>query len=90
MNEEQVASRLTLNMELEFEDIIKHEEIAWRQRSRATWLKHGDRNTSFFHRTANAHRRANTMDKLKLRGAIVTEPEEINNEIVSYYENLYK
>ena len=27
---------------------------------------------------------------MKIRGEIVTKPEEINNEIVSYYENLYK
>ena len=35
------------------------EEISWRQKSRETWLKEGDRNTGFFHRTANAHRRRN-------------------------------
>ena len=35
------------------------EEISWRQKSRETWLKEGDRNTGFFHRMTNAHRRRN-------------------------------
>lgn len=34
---DEIAYRLALNME--FEDIAKREEIAWRQRSRAIWLK---------------------------------------------------
>ena len=35
------------------------EEMSWRQKSREVWLKEGDRNTRFFHRMANAHRRKN-------------------------------
>ncbi|WMV44404.1 hypothetical protein MTR67_037789 [Solanum verrucosum] len=87
LEEREIASRLALTME--FEDIAKHEEIAWRQRSRALWLKQGDRNTSFFHRTANQHRRINSIDKLKVNGVEIAEPEEIKKEIVEYYERLY-
>ena len=65
MRPEEIISRTTLISE--FEDIAKREEIAWRQRSRAVWLEQGDRNTNFFHRTANAHRRMNTISKLKVR-----------------------
>ncbi|WMV56229.1 hypothetical protein MTR67_049614 [Solanum verrucosum] len=75
LEEREIASRLALTME--FGDIAKHEEIAWRQRSRALWLKQGDRNTSFFHRTANQHRRINNIDKLKVNGVEIVEPEEI-------------
>jgi hypothetical protein len=30
------------------EMLLEQEEIRWLQRSRANWLQHGDRNTSFF------------------------------------------
>jgi len=33
---------------LQLELVLEQEEIIWVQRARANWLKHGDRNTSFF------------------------------------------
>jgi hypothetical protein len=34
------------------DELLLREEIMWRQRSRITWLKHGDQNTKKFHRKA--------------------------------------
>ena len=49
------------------------EEISWRQKSREVWLREGDRNTSFFHRMANSHRRRNCLSKIKINGIWLTE-----------------
>lgn len=38
-----------LDVKQELKDILKHEEILWFQKSRSTWLGHGDRNTKYFH-----------------------------------------
>ena len=35
-------------LETELENLLKNEELMWRQRARVDWLKVGDYNTSFF------------------------------------------
>ena len=51
-----------------FKKWVLMEEIHWRQLSRDLWLKEGDRNTDFFHRMTNAHRRKITWIELRLMG----------------------
>lgn len=71
---------------LKYEELLKNEEVAWKQRSRAIWLKEGDRNTKFFHKTANTHKRCNNIDHLTIQGESITDPQRIKNEIVSFYK----
>ena len=52
----------------EYKKWVLLEEITWRQKSREVWLKKGDRNTSFFDKMANAHRRRNNVDRIRING----------------------
>ncbi|RVW70002.1 hypothetical protein CK203_065773 [Vitis vinifera] len=64
------------------------EEIQWRQKSRELWLKEGDRNTGYFHRMANAHRRNNSLDRITINGELLTEDQEVREGIVNAFQNL--
>ena len=48
----------------ELEKTMLLEEISWRQKSSIQWLKVVDKNTKFFHRTANAHRQNNLIESM--------------------------
>jgi hypothetical protein len=78
-----------INMSRELEKTLLFEEMNWRQKSRALWLKEGDKNTNFFHRVANSHRKFNHVDSLNINGATSKNPMEIEEHIVQYYNKLY-
>ena len=67
---------------------VSLEETHWRQLSRELWLKEGDRNTSFFHRMASAHRRRNCMDRIKINGVWLSEEQEVRVGVVNVYQQL--
>ena len=73
----------------ELEKTTLLEEICWRQKSRALFLKEGDRNTKFFHRIANSHRRYNTIDTLMVDGELSTDQGIIEGCISHFYRQLY-
>ena len=64
------------------------EEVHWRQKSREIWLKEGDRNTWFFHRLANSHKRGNYIIKMKINENWVTEDANLKLGIVGAFKSL--
>ncbi|RVW75183.1 hypothetical protein CK203_053881 [Vitis vinifera] len=67
---------------------VNLEEIHWRQLSREIWLRKGDRNTGYFHRMENAHRRRLTMDRIKVSGVWLSEEQEVRTGIVDAFQQL--
>ena len=66
----------------EVEHLILMEEISLRQKSRALWLKEGDKNSKFFHRIANSNRNRNTNVQLSIDGLVSTQQAAIQEQIV--------
>ena len=64
------------------------EETSWRQKSRETWLKEGDKNTGFFHKMANSNRKRNCLKKIKVNGTWLSKDHDIQRGVVRAYQNL--
>jgi hypothetical protein len=79
------------NYRMKWKDITAKEETFWKQRSRILWLEAGDRNTTFFHRSASIHKRRNTINSLMDdRGRVYKSNEEMGNHAVDYFCNALK
>ena len=65
------------------------EEVSWRQKSRIQWLKEGDKNTKFFHRTANANCRNNFIESMTYGKLKWETQDEFREGIVDFYQDLY-
>ena len=75
---------------MEMNKLLDAQEVMWRQRSRINWLKHGDKNTSFFHTKASSRYQRNTIQGvLDESGCWQSEEEGIRNSFEEYYGNLF-
>ena len=80
-----------LEVSRELDDLLMKQEIFWAQRSRVSWLKHGDKNTKFFHSKASQQRRRNYIQGVKNSdGDWVEEVEDISQVAINYFENLFR
>ena len=64
------------------------EEHFFKQKSRITWLKLGDHNTSFFHRAVQIRRAKNSLRMIQdANDVCLIDPEEIKLEAVNYFKD---
>ena len=66
------------------------EEISWRQKSKALFIKEGDNNTWFFHRVADSHRRTDHFRAVEVEGVLYEDDREVQDQVVEFYKNLYQ
>ena len=66
------------------------EEIFWKQKSRLTWLRSGDRNTRYFHAVTRGKRIRNTISSIQdSNGVIGKGQKEVARIAEDYFNNLY-
>ncbi|XP_073007461.1 uncharacterized protein [Typha latifolia] len=72
------------------EDLYLKLEVYWKQRSKVSWLKVGDRNTKFFHIYATTRKRRNSISQLKLdNGTITHQLAAIKKAFTMYFKKLF-
>lgn len=76
---------------LKIEVSLEQEEMYWVQRARANWLKHGDRNSSFFQNFATNRRRKNLIKYLiDDQGVKHEDAEGMQHTVQDYFQSLYQ
>ena len=74
----------------EINELLHHEEVFWRQRSRSIWLLVGDKNTKFFHQRVSQQRRKNNIVGLYDReGEWHIDEDKIASITEEFYEQLF-
>lgn len=73
-----------------FLHVARKEEEYWHLKSRSTWLKAGDQNTSYFHKEAKAREIKNKVKEINIPlGETIKTFEEIKQESFSHFQDLY-
>ncbi|XP_062186766.1 uncharacterized protein LOC133890399 [Phragmites australis] len=77
-------------LQWEMDELLYKEEMMWLQRSRISWLREGDRNTSFFHRKAVYRSKKNKIQKLKNSvGRWIDKDVELEALATGFFQKLY-
>ena len=71
------------------EDLFEQEEIFWLQRGRANWLRHGDRNTNFFHHFATTRKKRNLIKMLLDDNVNIVEGDSLAILINDFFSGLF-
>ena len=75
----------------EINELLDREDEMWNQRSRTLWIKHGDRNTKFFHDMASQRQRINKINGLEDANGVWQDSDEAIQDIISnYFSSIYR
>ncbi|XP_031127606.1 uncharacterized protein LOC116029699 [Ipomoea triloba] len=68
---------------------LKENRFPWRQRSKQLWLKNGDNNTKYFHKSATARKRSNHLSRIKTQDGEWVDGLGLNEEILRYFSEIF-
>ena len=77
------------DIEIEKRKILLFIEQTWRLKSRATWLREGDKNTKYFHAFATGRKNANAIWHIEAEGESLHTTKKIQNEAVKFFLGLF-
>lgn len=87
------VTQILLQKEVELQKDIhkasRDEEEFWRQKSRNIWLQAGDKNTSYFHKQAEARKHFKTVNEIHYQNIVVKYFEGIKRATHSFFKDLY-
>ena len=67
----------------------QQEEILWKQKSRIRWVKEGERNTKFFHRSTIQKRMHNKISLLQSQnGERLEEHQDIEKDLLAHFKSV--
>ena len=83
-------SQRILEVQDELNHLLEQEEIYWRQRSRVSWMRDGDKNTKYFHAFCNQRRQTNLIHGLRDdAGVWQTDKCKMTKIAVQYFQNIF-
>ncbi|XP_035546735.1 uncharacterized protein LOC118348703 [Juglans regia] len=69
---------------------ITANDMKWKQRAKQHWLKHGDRNTQYFHMQASQRKKINAVNSIvDSQGRVVTDQSEIGEVFTVFFSSLF-
>ena len=83
LTQEERVRRVVVRADIDY--LVSLEEISWRQKSKALFIKERDNNTQFFHRIANSHKRTNHIWGVEVEGVLYEDELDILEEVVDFY-----
>ncbi|XP_057774892.1 uncharacterized protein LOC130993874 [Salvia miltiorrhiza] len=78
-----------IRLQAELNVVLSRKNNFLQQKSRASWLQDGDRNTTFFHRMIKFKRRNTLITRLNIDGVDVYDPSIIEQHIIGHFSALF-